>query len=122
VFIHPPRQPGNKFPNYGQGQGPVYFTGQSSWYAASQEGLFLVDSKYTGALTVTGQQNGTTLNATFGGVPVLHIPTGSSGPYWRSWSGQVSFADPGCYTITVTGTGVSDHIVVYVHPGPLPPG
>ena len=122
VFIHPPRQAGNKFPNYGLGHGPVYFTGQVSWFAGSQEGEFLIDSAYTGPVAISAQLNGSAASPTFGGDRQLQIPAGSSGSFWRSWSGQVSFADAGCYTLTISGTGIADRVVIYVHAGSPPPG
>ena len=121
VFIHPPRQAGTKFPNSGLGHGPVYFTGQTRWYSGSQEGLFLVDSAYTGPVTVAAQLNGATASPTFGGSRQLQIAAGSAGSSWRSWAGQVSFADPGCYTLTMSGSGFADQVVIYVHGGPPPP-
>jgi hypothetical protein len=122
VFIHPPREPGEKFPNSGAGHGPVYFAGQSSWFVGSQEGIFLVDRAYYGAVTVTGQLNGSTVGPAFGGLRQASIPVGGNATYWRSWSGQVAFTQPGCYSLTVSGLNLADTIVLYVHPGPVPPG
>jgi hypothetical protein len=39
-------------PNYGVGPGPVYLSGQSSWYAGGQEAILMVDPKYSGPLLV----------------------------------------------------------------------
>jgi hypothetical protein len=47
-------------PNYGAGAGPgpVYLSGQSSWYAGGQEAILMVDPKYSGALVVRASQLG----------------------------------------------------------------
>jgi hypothetical protein len=45
-------------PNYGVGPGPVYFSGQSSWYAGGQEAVLMVDPKYSGPLVVRASQVG----------------------------------------------------------------
>src|SRR4029077_4236513 len=38
--------------SYGAGAGPVYMSGQDSWYAGGQVVLLTVDSKYSGPLLV----------------------------------------------------------------------
>ena len=47
-------------PNYGVGvgPGPVYLSGQSSWYAGGQEAILMVDPKYSGPLVVRASQLG----------------------------------------------------------------
>jgi hypothetical protein len=45
-------------PDYGFGAGPVYLSGQSSWYAGGQAAILMVDSKYSGPLLVRASQFG----------------------------------------------------------------
>jgi hypothetical protein len=45
-------------PDYGAGPGPVYLSGQSSWYAGGQEAILMVDPKYAGPLVVRASQLG----------------------------------------------------------------
>jgi hypothetical protein len=47
-------------PNYGvgAGPGPVYLSGQSSWYAGGQEAILMVDPKYSGPLVVRASKLG----------------------------------------------------------------
>jgi hypothetical protein len=40
----------------GVGPGPVYLSGQSSWYAGGQEAILMVDPKYSGPLVVRASQ------------------------------------------------------------------
>src|SRR6478752_1406614 len=42
----------------GFGPGPVYLTGQSSWYSGGQAALLRVDAKYSGPLQVQASQSG----------------------------------------------------------------
>jgi hypothetical protein len=42
----------------GAGPGPVYLSGQSSWYAGGQEAILMVDPKYSGPLVVRTSQLG----------------------------------------------------------------
>src|SRR5258708_22842489 len=43
---------GSHAPNYGAGVGPVYLSGQYSWYSGGQVAILMVDSKYSGPLLV----------------------------------------------------------------------
>jgi hypothetical protein len=45
-------------PDYGLGAGPVYLSGQSSWYSGGQTAVLMVDSKYSGPLLVRAVQFG----------------------------------------------------------------
>jgi hypothetical protein len=116
-------------PNYGFGQGPVYVSGQTSWYAGTQGILFLTDPKYTGpvlvrsirldgtgSLTLSGQGATTLANGAIG------LAETSSPPYWGMWSGMVTPSTPGCYGIQFDGTSFSSRAVIAVSPGPVPPG
>src|SRR6266852_4239574 len=49
---------GSKAPNYGAGVGPVYMSGQDSWYSGGQVTILMVDSKYSGPLLVRAFQLG----------------------------------------------------------------
>jgi len=42
----------------GFGAGPVFLSGQSSWYAGGQEAILMVDPKYSGPLVVRASQLG----------------------------------------------------------------
>lgn len=122
-----PRSPADKLPSYGYGKGPVYLSGQNSWFAAGQETLFLIDSAYTGAVRISGQLAGSAavapifIGSEVSG-PDIVIPSGSVSPYWRFWDGQMSFAEPGCYTLTFQRKGADDAVTLYVHSGSPPPG
>jgi hypothetical protein len=52
------RPGGTTAPDYGYGPGPVYLSGQSSWYAGGQAAILMVDPKYSGPLTVRASQLG----------------------------------------------------------------
>lgn len=45
-------------PDYGFGAGPVYLSGQDSWYAGGQAAILMVDPKYSGPLRVRASQVG----------------------------------------------------------------
>jgi hypothetical protein len=50
--------PASTATNYGVGAGPVYLSGQSSWYAGGQTAVLMVDPKYSGQLLVRASQVG----------------------------------------------------------------
>lgn len=116
-------------PGFGFGQGPVYVSGQTSWYAGTQGILFLTDPKYTGpvlvrsirldgagSLTLSGQGATTLANGAIG------LAETSSPPYWGMWLGMVTPSAAGCYGIQFDGTSFSSRAVIAVSPGPVPPG
>lgn len=136
-------------PNYGQGVGPVYLSGQSSWYSAGQAALLMVDSRYSGPLLVRGfplsgagesrvtlmdyasveadaekeRQHGVAV------VPAVHTTTGGlelqaviSSSFWRAWIGDLSTDGPGCFGLQVDGDVFTEFIVFPVHAGKPPPG
>ena len=138
-------------PNNGAGVGPVYLSGQDSWYSAGQVAIIMVDSKYSGPLLVRTFQMGgdgkstVTLadlsspgigTATYkerqhgvAVVPALH--TTGSGLYleavaptsfWRAWFGLLSTNSPGCFGLQVDGDVFSQFIVFEVNAGKPPPG
>jgi hypothetical protein len=116
-------------PNYGFGQGPVYISGQTSWYAGSQVMLFLTDPKYTGPVLVrsirldgSGSLNISSQDATTLAGGAVGLAQTSFPPYWGMWSGLVTPSAPGCYGIQFDGTSFSSSAVIAVSPGPVPPG
>jgi hypothetical protein len=116
-------------PNYGFGQGPVYVSGQTSWYVGSQVITVLTDPKYAGPVLVRSMrldgagslglsgQGATTLA---GGA--IGLAQTSSPPYWGMWQDTVTPSAPGCYGIQFDGTSFSALTVIRVSPGPVPPG
>ena len=136
-------------PNYGQGVGPVYLTGQVSWYSAGQVALLMVDSKYAGPLLVRGFQldGGGQSTVTFADMPspgasvdkerqhgvavvsALHTASGGlelqaavPSTFWRAWLGLLSTDGPGCFGLQVDGDVFTEFIVFPVHAGTPPPG
>ena len=116
-------------PGFGFGQGPVYVSGQTSWYAGTQGILFLTDPKYTGPVLVRSIQLDGTGSLTLSGQGATTLANGaiglaetSSPPYWGMWFGMVSPSAPGCYGIQFDGTSFSSSAVIAVSPGPVPPG
>jgi hypothetical protein len=120
---------GQKAPNYGFGQGPVYVSGPSMWYAGTQGVIFLTDPRYTGpvlirsmrldgigSLGLSGQGATTLANGAIG------LAQTSSPPYWGMWLGGLTPSAPGCYGIQFDGTSFSSSAVIAVSPGPVPPG
>jgi len=116
-------------PNYGFGQGPVYISGQTSWYAGTQGVIFLTDPKYTGPVLVRGMRLDGTGSLTLSGEGATTLANGaiglaetSSPPYWGIWFGMLTPSAPGCYGIQFDGTSFSSSAVIGVSPGPVPPG
>jgi hypothetical protein len=116
-------------PNYGFGQGPVYVSGQTSWYAGMQGVIFLTDPRYTGPVLVRSMRLDGTGSLTLSGQGATTLANGaiglaetSSPPYWGMWLGMVTPSTPGCYGIQFDGTGFSSSAVIAVSPGPVPPG
>ena len=116
-------------PNYGFGQGPVYVSGQTMWYAGTQGVMFLTDPKYTGPVLVrsmrldgTGSLNLSGQGATTLAGGAIGLAQTSSPPYWGMWQGGLTASAPGCYGIQFDGTSFSSSAVIAVSPGPVPPG
>jgi len=116
-------------PNYGFGQGPVYLSGQTSWYAGSQGAIFLTDPRYTGPVLVRSMRLDGTSSLTLSADGATSLPNGaiglaltSSPPYWGMSFGMVAPSAPGCYGIQFDGTSFSSSVVIEVSPGPVPPG
>lgn len=136
---------GSRVPNYGAGVGPVYLSGQDSWYSAGQVVDLMVDSRYSGPLLVRPFQLGgdgtptvtlADLPATDAikqephvtEVPALHTTGGGLylGPVaqtssWRAWTGLLSTDSPGCFGFQVDGDVFTEFILFVVNPG-TPPG
>jgi len=138
-------------PNYGAGVGPVYMSGQTSWYSQGQVAVLMVASQYSGPLLVRTFQLGgdgkstVTLsdlpaldNTNYAdkerqhGVAVLPaIHTTGGGLYlsgvaatsvWRSWIGRLATDNPGCFGFQMDGDVFTEFIVFEVNPGNPPPG
>ncbi len=138
-------------PNYGSGVGPVYLSGQDSWYAAGQAAILMVDSKYSGPLLVRAFQLGGDgkSTVTLADLPALDntnaadkerqhgvavvsaLHTTGGGLYlgavaptsfWRAWFGRLATDSPGCFGLQVDGDVFTEFIVFAVNPGTPPPG
>jgi hypothetical protein len=138
-------------PNYGAGVGPVYMSGQDSWYSAGQAIVLMVDSRYSGPLLVRpfqlgGDGNATVTLADFSPpanadatekerqhgvavVPALHTTGGglflgavAPTSFWRAWIGSVATDSPGCFGFQVDGDAFTEFIVFEVNAGKPPPG
>jgi hypothetical protein len=144
--------PGSSIGTMGSGSGPVYLSGQLSWYSEGQVAILMVDSKYTGPLSVRGSELGGGdhhLKIRLADLPPtdlaniaakerqhsvavvsavrtpeggLELPAGVGAPSWRAWYGRLSTDGPGCFAIHVDGTAFSEVIVFAVNAGPPPPG
>jgi len=138
-------------PNYGAGVGPVYLSGQDSWYAFGQAAILMVDARYSGPLLVRTFQLGgdgksavaladfpPTDNANVADkerqhgvnlIPAAH-PAGGGlylGPvapssFWRAWIGDLATDGPGCFGLQVDGDVFTEFIVLEVKAGNPPPG
>lgn len=113
---------GMPVPNYGFGPGPVYLSGQLTWYAG-QVGLFLISPAYGGAALVRGHR----LDGS-GGFPFASpsgelalAPASQSGRWRLAQTSLRQSVAPGCYGIQVDGDGLSEVIVFAIQSGPAPP-
>jgi hypothetical protein len=134
-------------PNYGYGVGPVYLSGQTSWYSGGQVTILMADSKYSGPLLVRGfQLSGEGLSAVtlattaidptdkekqHGVTVVPGLLTDSGGlflegvvssKFWRAWFGRLSTDSPGCFGLQVDGDSFTEFVVFSVQAGIPPPG
>jgi hypothetical protein len=137
---------GSLAPNYGAGVGPVYLSGQDSWYSAGQVAVLIVASKYSGPLLVRPFQLGgdgkstvtladlpstdvvkqeprvavvPALHTTGGGLYLAAVAPTSS---WREWDGVLSSDSPGCFGLQVDGDVFTEFILFVVNPGTSPGG
>ncbi|MDQ6721859.1 MAG: hypothetical protein M3003_13830 [Candidatus Dormibacteraeota bacterium] len=138
-------------PNYGAGVGPVYMSGQDSWYSGGQAALLMVDSQYSGPLLVRSFQLGgdgkstvtltdlpspANANATdkerqhgVSVVPAVHTTGGGlylgavpPTSFWRAWIGTLATDRAGCFGLQVDGDIFTQFIVFEVNSGNPPPG
>jgi hypothetical protein len=143
--------PASPIGTLGFGTGPVYLSGQLSWYSEGQAVILMVDSKYTGPLSVRGSELGgdgllkirlaelpttdlanivakesqhsvAVISAVHTPEGGLELPAGVGSPSWRAWHGRLSTDGPGCFAIHVDGTAFTEVIVFAVRAGPPPPG
>lgn len=113
---------GMPVPTYGFGPGPVYLSGQLTWYAG-QVSLFLIGPRYAGAALARGHR----LDGT-GGFPFA-IPNGEltlaparQSSQWRLvQSSLLQAVAPGCYGVQIDGDNFSEVIVFTIQAGPAPP-
>ncbi len=121
--------PGTKGgPDYGYGQGPVYLSGQITWYSGEQGLMLLTNPAYSGPVLVRIKRLDGAGSIAIGGDGDT-LPGGAFGirrtaapPYWGVWFGSINPSAPGCYGIQFDGTTVSDYAVIEVKQGPPPPG
>jgi hypothetical protein len=138
-------------PNYRAGVGPVYMSGQDSWYSGGQAVLVVVDSKYSGpvlvrtfqlggdgksTVTLTDLSSPAIADATdkerqhgVAVVPAIHTTGGglylvavAPTSFWRMWIGVLATDGPGCFGFQVDGDMFTEFIVFEVNPGNPPPG
>ena len=111
-----------KWPPYGFGQGPVYVSGQFTWYSSGTQGVvILTDPKYTGPVLVRSRRLDGTGSLTFSGQDATSLADGaiglaqtSSPPYWGTWFGTLTASAPGCYGIQFDGSDFSGTAVIAV--------
>jgi hypothetical protein len=135
----------------GAGVGPVYMSGQDSWYSGGRAALLMVDSQYSGPLLVRPFQLGSdgkstvtltdlpspaNANATdkegqhgVSVVPAVHTTAGGlylgtvpPTSFWRAWIGTLATDSAGCFGLQVDGDVFTEFIVFEVNPGNPPPG
>jgi hypothetical protein len=135
----------------GLGSGPVYLSGQDSWYSEGQVAILSIDSKYTGPLSVRASELGGDglLRITLSDLPptdlaniaakesqhsvavvsAVDMPEGGlelqanlGSPSSRAWFGWLSTDGPGCFRLQVDGSTFTETIVLEVHAGHKPPG
>jgi hypothetical protein len=121
-----PRVQDGKWPVYGFGNGPLYLSGQLSWYAGGQAAVFLVDPSSTGPMLVRSARLDGTGDLVMTGPgasgSTVDMPVTALPPYWGTWEGRLAAAAPGCYGLQVDGAGFTEQIVLQVLVGPAPPG
>ena len=140
---------GGVAPNYGAGVGPVYLSGQNTWYSGGQAAILMVDSRYSGPLLVRTFQLGgsgtvaltnspppdtanfldkerqhgvaavTAVQTTAG---ALYLAAATPTSFWRAWEGRLATDSPGCFGFQVDGDVFTEFIVFEVNPGNPPPG
>lgn len=136
-------------PDYGAGAGPVYLSGQDTWYAFGQAAVFMFDPRYSGPMVIrpfrlggngtavalvgfSSQVGGfadkeqshgvTAVAATEAPVGGLYYAAVTAGSSWRASLGELSTDGPGCFGFQVDGSDFTEFIVFEVNAGAPPPG
>jgi hypothetical protein len=146
-----PGKPPPSGPFDGYGVGPVYLTGQPTFYPGAWDlAIWLVKAPYDGPLVIRGKQFSGTARASFSrqlgerAVPIgptpsapestvlgfgesapfyseLDFPAEGKPPYWRAYFADTHFDVPGCYVIQVDGSTFSETILLEVPDAVRPP-
>ena len=143
-----PGKPGPNGPFDGYGVGPVYLTGQDTFYPGGSDlAVWLVKPPYAGPLVIRGQQVNGTARAAFsrqldgrgiliGPTPTatvpafgesipyyseLDFPAGGTPRYWRAYFARTHYDVAGCYFIQVDGSTFSETILFEVPDAARPP-
>jgi hypothetical protein len=134
-------------PNYGQGAGPLYLSGQAAWYEGGQAAFLMIDPRYAGPLLVRSfrmrgagttlylagslgavvdqkeQQHGVNIvGAQVVGTGGLYFAAGPATSHRRGWDGWLSADGPGCFGLQVDGDAFTEFIEFTANPGAPPPG
>lgn len=138
-------------PNYGFGDGPVYLSGQETFYPGAWDlALWLVKPPFVGPLLIRGQQVGGPARASFSqqldgfarptaqpprsqstAVPgygtsaafydELDLSAAARPPHWAAYFADTHFDAAGCYFLQVDGTTFSELILLEVPDAARPP-
>ena len=143
-----PGKPPPNGPFDGYGVGPVYLTGQTTFYpGASDLALWFVKPPYAGPLVIRGREVNGTARATFSqqldgrarptgptpGAPVsmvsgapfyseLDFPAVGNAPYRRAYFAETHYDVGGCYLIQVDGSTFTETILLEVSDAAQPLG
>jgi hypothetical protein len=105
--------------------GTVHYTDGAPRYRGRYyyEAIIAVAPQYRGALSVNGRRRDgrEVLKWHNGPLPgrqrlVLSLDGHAATPQWRYWAGDVLFAAPGCYTIRIQGTHLTESIAFRAEP------
>ncbi len=139
---------GSVAPNYGQGVGPLFLSGQDAWYETGQAVILIINPSYAGPLLVRSfrlagagktislvgatepppssekeREHGVNLvGAQVTGTGGLFFAASPPSSYWRGWLGFLSADGPGCFGLQVDGDAFTELIEFTVNPGSPPPG
>jgi hypothetical protein len=146
-----PGKPPPSGPFDGYGVGPVYLTGQTTFYPGAWDlALWFVKPPYAGPLVIRGREVKGTAQATFSqrldgrarptgptpGAPVsmvsgfgesapfyseLDFPAAGNAPYWRAYFAETHYDVAGCYLIQVDGSTFTETILLEVPNAARPP-
>ncbi|MBJ7610033.1 MAG: hypothetical protein JF887_11480 [Candidatus Dormibacteraeota bacterium] len=110
----------DKIPNYGLGQGPVYWSGQPVWHTAGEVGVVLVDPTVKVPVRVSFAGPGNAGTATFGGQASVIIDRAPGRWAYASQTFVPSVA--GCWTLRAVFGATTVLVHFTVVDGPPPPG